>query len=449
MGLFKRKIKNAFDIARDIGVDEKKVKELVNGEREIRGETMDKVLKSINKSKVERDLEKLNIFEWYKETDLKKLREDFGYKKQSHLARAIGVDNGEFNRFENKRFDKINNMIIRMYDFYHNDFNRNVEKSNPVEIITSSKDETLDKLKAYEESKKNDITVNSKKVGNSQKAITGKPKKVAKKEKEKILNWYLNTDLVKLRGDKPQKLVAKESGIVQGSLSDLELHKITGCSKNVVKLYNYYHKNDENEKSYNSENENFGKKFIVIQKDEVSDDEVWKWYNEVEDLRAYGREFGYSKNDVMAELNLSYDQIRDFEGHHYKSATPIVRKLYNFYHNEENRREPIIWVSPVEKKKQKMADTYTITNTNNGNITFGSYENPSNVTQIKAPLTGDNGAIGEQIIIPYCHVLDEPTKDNSLEKENEELNKIIEEQKVKIASLERQVMLYEKLIEKL
>lgn len=424
MGLFKRKIKNTFDIARDIGVDEKKVKELVNGEREIRGETMDKVLQSINKSKVERDLEKFNIFQWYQETDLKKLREDFGYTKQSHLARALNVDNGEFNRFENKKFNKINNMIIKMYDFYHNDFNKNVEK---------------------------DITAFSKKLGRPKKDITSKNKKTVENnvDKKVILDWYLNTDLIKLRGNKSQKLVAEESGIVQGSLSDLELHKITGCSKNVVKLYNYYHKNDENEKIHNSENENFGENKMITLKNEVTDDEVWKWYNEVEDLRAYGREFGYSKNDVMAELNLSYDQIRDFEGHHYKSATPIVKKLYNFYHNEENRREPIIWVSPVEKKKQKMADTYTITNTNNGNITFGSYGNPSNVTQIKAPLTGDNGAIGEQIIIPYCHVLDEPTKDNSLEKENEELNKIIEEQKVKIASLERQVMLYEKLIEKL
>lgn len=427
MGLFKRKIKNAFDIARDIGVDEKKVKELVNGEREIRGETMDKVLQSINKSKVERDLEKLNIFQWYQETDLKKLREEFGYKKQAHLSRALKVDNGELNRFENKKFNKVNNFIIKMYDFYHNDFNKNIEKTQ------------------------NNITANSKKVASSKKDITAKNKKTVENnvDKEKILDWYLNTDLVKLRGDKPQFEAAKESGIVQGSFSDLELHKITGCSKNVIKLYNYYHKNDENEKSYNSENENFDKKFTIIKKDEVSDDEVWKWYNEVGDLRAYGREFGYSKNDIMAELNLSYDQIRDFEGHHYKSATPIVKKLYNFYHNEENRREPIIWVSPVEKKKQKMADTYTITNTNNENITFGSYGNPSNVTQIKAPLTGDNGAIGEQIIIPYCHVLDEPTEDNSLEKENEELNKIIEEQKVKIASLERQIMLYEKLIEKL
>lgn len=426
MGLFKRKIKNAFDIARDIGVDEKKVKELVNGEREIRGETMDKVLQSINKSKVERDLEKLNIFQWYQETDLKKLREEFGYKKQAHLSRALKVDNGELNRFENKKFNKVNNFIIKMYDFYHNDFNKNIEKTQ------------------------NNITANSKKVANSKKDITSENKKTVENnvDKEKILDWYLNTDLVKLRGDKPQFEAAKESGIVQGSFSDLELHKITGCSKNVIKLYNYYHQTDENEKSYNSENENFDKKFTIIKKDEVSDDEVWKWYNEVEDLRAYGREFGYSKNDIMAELNLSYDQIRDFEGHHYKSATPIVKKLYNFYHNEENRREPIIWVSPVEKKKQKMENSYTIKN--NDNITFGSYGDPSNVTQVKAPLTGDNGVVGQQIIIPYCHVLeDKPTEDNSLERENEELNKIIEEQKEKITSLERQIMLYEKLIEKL
>lgn len=443
MGLFKRKIKNTFDIARDIGVDEKKVKELVNGEREIRGETMDKVLKSINKSKVERDLEKLNIFEWYKNTDLKKLREDFGYKKQVHLARALKIDNGELNRFENKRFDKVNNMIIRMYDFYHNDFNRNVEKNNfgkPIEIITSSKDETLDKLKAYEESKKNNITANSKNVGRPKKDITSKSKKLAKKDKEKILDWYLNTDLVKLRGEKPQYELAQESGIVQGSLSDLELHKIHGCSKNVVKLYNYY-QNLESENSHNSENEIFG---------ENKEDVVWKWYNEVEDLRAYGRDFGYTKNKLMAILNLSYDQIRDFEGHHYKSATPIVCKIYDFYHNEENRLPAIQWVKPQKKEevKENMEDDTTLTtNTTDGKYETYKIQMPSNVTHIDAPLTGSNDLVGKQIVVPYCQVLGE--KPNALEKENEELKKVIEEQEEKINKLERQIMLYEKLIEKM
>lgn len=428
MGLFKRKIKNAFDIARDIGVDEKKVKELVNGEREIRGETMNKVLQSINKSKVERDLEKLNIFQWYQETDLKKMREEFGYEKQAHLSRVLKVDNGELNRFENKKFNKVNNFIIKMYDFYHNDFNKNIEKTQDVKF-----------------SNKNDITANSKKD------ITSENKKTVENnvDKEKILDWYLNTDLIKLRGDKPQFEAAKESGIVQGSFSDLELHKITGCSKNVIKLYNYYHQNDENEKSYNSENENFDKKFTIIKKDEVSDEEIWKWYTETEDLRKYGQDFGWSKNKLMSELNLSYDQIRDFEGHHYKSATPIVRKVYEFYHNEENRKKPIEWTPPADKKKEK-DKVFTIKNNVNDNITVGSYEGNTSVTKINEPLTGSNDVIGHQIVVPYYHIIeDTPCEDNSSEKENEKLKKIIEEQKEKITSLERQIMLYEKLIEKL
>ena len=73
MSIFKRKIKNTFDVARDMGVDEEKIKELKEGERQVEGATMDKVLQSVNKSQVERDIEKLNIFEWYNNTDLKAL----------------------------------------------------------------------------------------------------------------------------------------------------------------------------------------------------------------------------------------------------------------------------------------------------------------------------------------------------------------------------------------
>lgn len=79
MSIFKKKITNTFDIARELGVEESKIKELKNGKRQIEGGTMDKVLSSLNKSQTERDIEKLNIYEWYESTDLKKLREDFGY----------------------------------------------------------------------------------------------------------------------------------------------------------------------------------------------------------------------------------------------------------------------------------------------------------------------------------------------------------------------------------
>ena len=37
MSIFKKKITNTFDIARELGVEESKIKELKNGEREIGG----------------------------------------------------------------------------------------------------------------------------------------------------------------------------------------------------------------------------------------------------------------------------------------------------------------------------------------------------------------------------------------------------------------------------
>ena len=128
MSIFKRKIKNTFDVARDIGVDEEKIKELKEGERQIEGTTMDKVLQSVNKSQVERDIEKLNIFEWYNNTDLKALRKEFGYKNATTLAEVLKVEKSAISRAENKKYNKINKTIIKLYDFYHNDFNKNIKK---------------------------------------------------------------------------------------------------------------------------------------------------------------------------------------------------------------------------------------------------------------------------------------------------------------------------------
>ena len=126
-----------------------------------------------------------------------------------------------------------------------------------------------------------------------------------------------------------------------------------------------------------------------------------------------------------------------------------MRKVYEFYHNEENRKKPIEWTPPADKKKEK-DKVFTIKNNVNDNITVGSYEGNTSVTKINEPLTGSNDTIGHQIVVPYCHIIeDTPCEDNSSERENEKLKKIIEEQKEKITSLERQIMLYEKLIEKL
>lgn len=212
MGIFKRKIKNAFDIARDIGVDEKKVRELRDGDRHIEGVTMDKVLDAINRSDADRTIEKIEIFEWYKNTDLKKLRKDFGYNTQAYLSRVANVDNGELNRFENKKFAKINPIIIKMYDFYHNDFNKNIDKGE---------NEVKDKDKAVE---------------------------YTDKKKNKMFKWYLKTNLKNLRGEMAQKEMARLIGIPQSCYCDLEnkLH-VKRLSKNMIKVYEYFNNQDNND----------------------------------------------------------------------------------------------------------------------------------------------------------------------------------------------------------
>lgn len=207
MSIFKKKITNTFDIARELGVEESKIKELKNGERQIGGGTMDKVLSSLNKSQTERDIEKLNIYEWYKSTDLKKLREDFGYVSGKQLALKVGVQPSELCRFENKQYNKINKTIIKMYDFFKDDFNKKIEK---------------------EESNSNE-----------NKELT---------EKDKILEWYKNADLKELRKGIKQKDIAKEIGMSTPSLCFLEKHNAVTYSTNMAKLYNYYNNKPNKER---------------------------------------------------------------------------------------------------------------------------------------------------------------------------------------------------------
>lgn len=212
---FWNRIKSTYDVARETGIEEEKIKELKEGKREITGETMDKVLKAINKTETEKSIEKANIYQWYMETDLTQEREKFGYKNQKELALASNIHNSNISKLENKKFDKVNNDMIRLYDFYHNDFN--------IQIANEGIDEQ-------------------------------------KKE-------------------------------------------------------------------------------------------VWKWYNEIKDLKLYRRDFGYSLNKFMLMLNISYDQLRDFENHRYKKWNKTMQLFYDFYHNEDNRlpkRNNLQYVMPMD-----------------------------------------------------------------------------------------------------
>ena len=252
MNIFKRKIKNTFDVARDMGVDEEKIKELKEGERQVEGLTMDKVLQSVNKSQVERDIEKLNIFEWYNNTDLKALRKEFGYKNASTLAEVLKIEQSAISRAENKKYNKINKTIIKLYDFYHNDFNKNIKEGEQME-------------------------------SNEKSSIVKD-----KEEKKKIYQWYLDTDIEKLRGNLSQKAISNLIGMAQSNWCHLERHLVTRYCENMGKIYNYFH-GSEPQNSLNSEELKTGERDIVVESKNMnnSEDSIFNGVVETENFTTY------------------------------------------------------------------------------------------------------------------------------------------------------------------
>lgn len=252
MSIFKRKIKNTFDVARDMGVDEEKIKELKEGERQVEGLTMDKVLQSVNKSQVERDIEKLNIFEWYNNTDLKALRKEFGYKNAATLAEVLKIEQSAISRAENKKYNKINKTIIKLYDFYHNDFNKNIKEEEQIE--------------------------------NNEKSSIVKDKE----EKKKIYQWYLDTDIEKLRGNLSQKAISNLIGMAQSNWCQLERHLVTRYCENMGKIYNYFH-GTESQNSLNNEELKTGEKDIIAESQNMnnSEDSIFNGVVETEKFTTY------------------------------------------------------------------------------------------------------------------------------------------------------------------
>lgn len=220
---------------------------------------MEKVLQSINRSQVERDVEKFNIFEWYKNTDLKALRKEFGYKNATEVAEALGIYNSSVSRVENKKYNNVNKAIIKLYDFYHDDFNKKVEKD--------------------------EVQIPVKK---------GKPLSCSKTKREEIMKWYSNIDIMALRGECSQQEISSLVGIPQSSWCALEKQPAVRCTKNIIKLYDYFHNDitakDENRMEHNSKetksveenNLSFDKNVIVEDNDEKDLINLSKYVNELE-----------------------------------------------------------------------------------------------------------------------------------------------------------------------
>lgn len=291
MSIFKRKIKNTFDVARDMGVDEEKIKELKEGERQVEGATMDKVLQAVNKSQVERNIEKLNIFEWYINTDLKALRKEFGYKNAVALAEVLKIENSGISRAENKKYDRVNKTIIKLYDFYHNDFNKNIKKEEQIESNEKSsivKDE---------------------------------------EEKKKIYQWYLDTDIEKLRGNLSQKAISNLIGMGQSNWCQLERHQVTRYCENMGKIYNYFH-GTESQNSLNNEELKAGEEDIIAENQNMNNSEETKSVEE--NNLSFDKNVVVEDNDKkdLTELSKYVDELKNRVAEQNKEIDRLTRQVH-------------------------------------------------------------------------------------------------------------------------
>jgi len=294
MSFWSKRIKNKKDLADALNVDESKIDALVNNELEIGGETMNKTLKAIEEERINKAIRESDIWRWIQETDFRQKRLEFGYKTIKEVASIIGISDSTISRLETNKsvYPKLTPSLKKVYEFYQNDFNKNTTNITAKQNIDRS----------------NKIN----------------------RENKDVWKWYKNTDIKELRKQSGFKTAFDFAGkidVCPSCISDLEKKKMKRVNKTMMKAYNYFNNNE-----------------LPIEKDT---DAIYEWYKSIEDLRDYRRKFGYSLNKFMSELNLSYDQARTFERHEYKSATPVVEKIYNFYHDESKRLDAIEW-EPTE-----------------------------------------------------------------------------------------------------
>lgn len=335
MGFWNKKInkKNITKLSNEIGVEEEKIKELVKGEREISGETMDKVLNVLNEDKIQNAIEKQEIMKWYYETNLSELRKSFGYSQQIELANELNCHPSSICNLENHkdRVKQISPLIEQLYYFYKNDFNK---KSNKKSHIEQDK-KTIEKINEF---KKNNI------------------------DKKTIYYWYATNNLKKLREDKgilTQKELAKITNLPQSTVSDFENKRFKTCNSTITTLYNFYNNKQEKLDEENNLNNSITN-VSPISVDEVSEvvEEDIKEVEEVFDKDKYSPIFLEQEEKIEEHLNKKSEVIQSI------LINSLERLNSNEYMNgnfdkELDRSENII------KTVELLLDVIKINNTRN------------------------------------------------------------------------------------
>lgn len=132
MNFYKKKNKkSAFSIkelASLLNVSEEAIKELENGERNISRDTLEEYLKFVNMSENEKKIKKIELLNWLKNIDLKKMREEFGLESQRELANEVRITQSVISCIENGAYGNPTFLTLyKLNKFFTNDFNKKVK----------------------------------------------------------------------------------------------------------------------------------------------------------------------------------------------------------------------------------------------------------------------------------------------------------------------------------
>ena len=260
------------EIAQELNIDEEKIKELERGERTLTGKTLDKYLKVVGKTDTELALENAELKKWFNETDLKKLRVEFGYNTQTGLAKAIGIDQAVLSRAENKNKTTAISTMKALYNFYQNDFNKKVEKAETTTIETVGK---------------------------------------YTKEEQDLIDWYKNFDLKKYMAMNNILTIemSEKSGLSPASIYRLKRKMPLGVGI-INRLHTYIMNNNNNE-------------MVIDEKFDLQD-----WYKNF-DLEKFMKDNKIKNYELAEALELGIATIPRLK-HKAPAQESTLNKLYNY-----------------------------------------------------------------------------------------------------------------------
>ena len=200
--------KSIYQIAKELGVKNKKKREIVPDQTSTQIESLIKAIEPTIKEDKGKELE------WYKKTDLQALRVSWGYTS-TEIANKLGISISNYSNMENK-VTKNPTQLDVVYKFFQDERNINFVNGKIPEV-----------------SLKLCVTHNSNKA----------KKGITKRKSKEIIDFFINDLEGKLKSlDVDRKVLAKELGVDNTYFSWCIHHakEFTRITDKMVRVYNYF-----------------------------------------------------------------------------------------------------------------------------------------------------------------------------------------------------------------